>query len=162
MLINAVERLKNDDHKIHLTLAGSGGLETELKQLVTQKNLNETIEFLGVVEAEKMPDLYRQNNILVSATSQEGMSNAMLEAMASGLPIVTTGCEGTEELIADNGIVVEQADANSIAAAIKALADDEDSYIAMCEAARKRAENFSWENVALQYLSCYERIIQKK
>ncbi len=60
----------------------------------------------GRVGTDKMPDVYRQNNIFVSASMQEGMSNAMLEAMASGLPIITTRCEGVDELISDNGIVV--------------------------------------------------------
>jgi glycosyltransferase involved in cell wall biosynthesis len=94
----------------------------------------------------------------VSASLQEGMSNAMLEAMASGIPIVTTRCEGVQELIADNGIVVEKADAKSIADAVMNLAKDEQAYNTMRVAARKQAENFSWQRVAEEYLKHYQSI----
>jgi glycosyltransferase involved in cell wall biosynthesis len=78
--------------------------------------------------------------------------------MASGIPIITTHCEGVQELIADNGIVVEKADAKSIADAVISLAEDERTYNTMCVAARKRAENFSWQRVAEEYLKHYRNI----
>ena len=102
-----------------------------------------------------MPEIYRQSDIFVSATMQEGMSNAMLEAMASGLPIVTTACEGIEELIADNGIVVGQPGAQAIADAVKSIVDNDQLYSRMCAQARTRAEQFNWKNVADQYLQLY-------
>ena len=89
---------------------------------------------------------------------QEGMSNAMLEAMASGLPIVTTPCEGMEELMADNGIIVEDECAEAIAKAIKELADNPQEYKLMSVAARKQAEKFSWEAVGGEYLNCYNEV----
>jgi glycosyltransferase involved in cell wall biosynthesis len=110
-----------------------------------------------------MPQLYRQSDIFISATMQEGMSNAMLEAMASGLPIVTTRCEGVDELITDNGVVVDHnADAASLAEAIKKLINDRELLGRMSLSARKRAELFSWRNVAEKYLRHYERIRPKK
>jgi len=108
-----------------------------------------------------MPDLYRQNDIFVSASMQEGMSNAMLEAMASGLPIITTRCEGVDELIADNGIVVEQPRPDAIADEIKKLADDKTGHELMCKAARKKAEQFGWDNIAEQYLRYYRNIANR-
>jgi glycosyltransferase involved in cell wall biosynthesis len=87
---------------------------------------------------------------------QEGMSNAMLEATASGLPIVTTRCEGVDELIGDNGIVVEDSQPPSLAAAIGKLAEDRRTLTAMSIAARRRAESFGWDKVARQYLDLYK------
>ncbi len=108
-----------------------------------------------------MPQLYRQNDIYISASMQEGMSNAMLEAMASGLPIVTTRCEGLEELITENGIVVEQADAKSLAQAVKTLSADEKRLEKMQTAARKQAEKFTWSSVANQYIELYKKILEE-
>ena len=88
----------------------------------------------------------------------EGMSNAMLEAMASGLPIIATRCEGVDELIAENGLVIENANAEEIAKAIKKLIDDPQLRNQMSEAARKKAEKFTWGQIADQYLKIYERI----
>jgi glycosyltransferase involved in cell wall biosynthesis len=155
MLIEAVERLDRDGHSVRFAIVGGGGMEKQVRQMVIQKGLSHIIDVTGRVATENMPDLYNSSDIFISASMQEGMSNAMLEAMASGLPIITTQCEGVEELMADNGIVVEQADAASIAEAIVNLAQDGESYERMCIAARRQAETFSWQSVAKQYLALY-------
>jgi len=159
ILIDVAELLYRQGCKLHLTIVGGGDLENNLRKMVLKKNLGDIVEITGRVESEKMPQLYRQNHIFISATIQEGMSNAMLEAMASGLPIVTTPCEGVKELIADNGIVVEQAKAESIANAVKSITENEKLYDKMCSEARKQAENFSWKSVADKYLNYYDGII---
>jgi glycosyltransferase involved in cell wall biosynthesis len=158
LLISAVELIRKQFPNATLKMAGGGGLENQLRQLIKDKGMENCITMLGIVPAEKMPELYRKSDIFVSASLQEGMSNAMLEAMASGLPIITTRCEGVEELIADNGIVVEEADAKSIADAVMVLAKDEQTYSAMCVEARRQAENFSWQRVAEEYLKHYQDI----
>jgi glycosyltransferase involved in cell wall biosynthesis len=116
----------------------------------------------GRIETEQMPDVYRKHDMFVSASMQEGMSNAMLEAMASGLPIITTKCEGVEELISDNGIVVEKDLAESLAETIVKLAENRQQYKTMCAAARSRAENFGWDRVAQGYIKLYQKVLNKK
>jgi glycosyltransferase involved in cell wall biosynthesis len=161
MLIDAVEILCKTGRSVHFTIVGGGGSEQELRHTVAARNLANVIELTGRIEPERMPELYRQNDIFISATMQEGMSNAMLEAMASGLPIITTQCEGAQELINDNGILVDEASPRAIADNIKTLADDKDSYDTMCVAARRQAEKFGWENVARQYIRYYDLIRQR-
>jgi len=100
--------------------------------------------------------------MFVSASMQEGMSNAMLEAIASGLPIITTRCEGVDELILDNGIVVEKDSAEALAEAINNLAENKQAYSAMCASARRRAENFGWDKVADGYIQLYQQVLGKK
>jgi len=158
ILIDVVEMLHRDGLKVHLTIVGGGQLEEKLRQLVRQKRLGDIIEITGRIDSEKMPAIYRQNDILISATMQEGMSNAMLEAMATGLPIVTTACEGAEELITDNGIVVENAQPGQIAKAVKKLADDYELRRQMSAAAIKRSQQFSWPSIAREYIRHYEAI----
>jgi len=158
MLIDVAQILHRDGCNVHLTIVGGGQMEQQLRYMVAEKNLSNIIEITGRLDAEKMPQVYRQNDIFVSASMQEGMSNAMLEAMASGLPIVTTRCEGVEELIKENGIVVENAQPYQIAEAIKKLAETAETSKEISVAARKQAEKFSWQQVAEQYLSCYNKI----
>lgn len=160
MLIDAVEILHKDGYKLSFTIAGGGQMEIErkLRNLVLQKELGDIVEFTGRVDSENMPQMYRQSDIFISASMQEGMSNAMLEAMASGLPIIATRCEGVEELIADNGIVVEQASGETIAGAIKKLAENRQLCRQMAIAARKQAEQFAWSRTAEEYLALYERV----
>jgi glycosyltransferase involved in cell wall biosynthesis len=158
MLIEAVEILSKKGRPVKLTMAGGGGLLPELKGIVEQKGLNGVIDLTGRIETEKMPDLYRRHDMFVTASAQEGMSNAMLEAMASGLPIVTTRCEGVEELITDNGVIVEDANADALAYAIDKLAQNQNAYKEMCVSARRRAEQFGWDVVANQYQQLYNRV----
>jgi len=158
LLISAMELIRKQFPNATLKMAGGGGLENQLRKLVKDKDMENCITMLGIVPAEEMPKLYCESDIFISASLQEGMSNAMLEAMASGIPIVTTCCEGVQELIADNGIVVEKADAKSIADAVMNLAKDEQAYNTMRVAARKQAENFSWQRVAEEYLKHYQSI----
>lgn len=158
MLIDAVEILHADGVKLHLTVAGGGQLEPALKETVSQRKLGEIVEIAGRIDPENMPQVYRESDIFVSATAQEGMSNAMLEAMASGLPVITTRCEGVEELITDNGVIVERASAEEIAGAVRNLADKPQERREMAVAARSRAEQFTWSRSAREYLALYERL----
>ena len=159
MLIDAVEILHRTACRLHLTIVGGGKTEQQLRKNVAERELTDVIKITGRIDSEKMPELYRQNNIFISASMQEGMSNAMLEAMASGLPIVTTRCEGLAELIDGNGIIVEKDNIEEIAKAVKKLADNPELHKQMSIAARKQAEKFDWTNVASSYIEQYRKII---
>ena len=158
MLIEAVEILRKDDLDVRLTIVGGGALEKQLRETISRKNLDSAVEMAGRVESQEMPRIYRRSDILISATMQEGMSNAMLEAMASGLPIITTRCEGVEELVEDNGIVVESDNAGEIAEAVKKLYDDRRLGEQMAAAACNKAEKFSWSSTAREYLKLYRSL----
>jgi glycosyltransferase involved in cell wall biosynthesis len=159
MLIETVEILNKKNFGVSLTIVGGGSLKTSLQKIAADKKLGNCIELKGRVEADAMGDLYRRHDIYISATMQEGMSNAMLEAMACGLPIVTTKCEGIEELIDENGVVVERADAGGIASGIEEIASDKSIYDKMTIAARKKAEGFSWRATSNAYIQLYNKLL---
>lgn len=155
LLIESVACVKELGVDIQLNIAGEGNLTAELKRLTEKVGVAAYVNFLGRVPADKMPALYRDNDIFVMSSAHEGMSNAMLEAMACGLPIVTTRCEGVDELIMDNGVVVEQPDPDSMARAIKAVVDDPARYEQSRAAAVRQAKQFTWSSVAKQYFDLY-------
>ena len=159
LLIRSVGLLNEQGFDVQLSIAGDGALMCSLKNLAGQLRLTDRVNFVGRVEPEDIPQLYRNSHIFVMSSTREGMSNAMLEAMASGLPIVTRRCQGVEELITDNGIVLEDSRPESIAEAVRRLLADRRMYEKMCVAARERAEEFSWAHVAEQYLDCYRRLL---
>jgi L-malate glycosyltransferase len=162
MLVDAVESLRAGGTVVRLTVAGGGALEPDLRRLVADRELGEWINVTGRVDADRMPELYRQHDVFVSATMQEGMSNAMLEAMASGLPIVTTRCEGVDELIADNGIVVGLDSSQALARTIQELARNTQRLVHMSQAARQRATRCTWQAVADQYVAYYRQILNEQ
>jgi glycosyltransferase involved in cell wall biosynthesis len=159
MLIDTVDILHRTAFKLHLTVVGGGQMERQFRKIVTERELSDVIKITGRMDSKKMPEVYRNNDIFISASMQEGMSNAMLEAMSSGLPIVTTRCEGLAELIDGNGLIVEQDKVEEIAKAVKRLADAPELYKQMSIAARKQAEKFDWANVASSYIEQYRKVI---
>jgi glycosyltransferase involved in cell wall biosynthesis len=158
LLIEAIELLSRRGGNVHLTIIGGGALEAELRRLLAEKNLRGIVTLAGRQDADRMPEIYRGHDAFVSASMQEGMSNAMLEAMASGLPIVTTRCEGVDELIGDNGIIVDEPPPAALAAALERLAGDATLVKTMSAAARRRAEHFSWPAAADAYLRLYAKV----
>ena len=158
LLIEMMEVLRQTGAAATLTIVGGGPLESELRRSLGEKNVREIVTIVGRRESDQMPELYREHEVFVSASAQEGMSNAMLEAMASGLPIVTTLCEGVGELIIDNGVVIDDPQPAKLAEAVKALCDDAQSRRKMSVAARRHAERFGWDRVAQAYLQLYEEV----
>jgi glycosyltransferase involved in cell wall biosynthesis len=158
LLIEATAVLRSMGLDAVLSVAGQGDLMESLKALAERLGISDAVKFLGRVRPEKMPRLYRDNDIFVMSSLHEGMSNAMLEAMASGLPIVTTECEGVQELIDGNGSVVHKDDSLSIAREIEKIARSESVYKQMSATATARAGEFTWKTVALQYRKLYEKI----
>lgn len=158
LLLEMVELLCRQGSRVHLTVVGGGALEAELRQSLDERDLRDNVTLLGRRDGDQMPEIYRQHDVYVSASMQEGMSNAMLEAMASGLPIVTTRCEGVDELIADNGVVVDNPQPEALAATVRKLAEDRAVLKAMSVAARKKAESFGWDKAADSYLRLYAKV----
>ena len=158
LLIDTVALLRQRGLGVSLQLVGDGALYDSLKDQIRRLELASCVTLKGRVESRDMPALYQASDLYVSGTYQEGMSNAMLEAMASGLPIVTTTCEGVDELISDNGIVVDTPEPQVMTEAILDLLNDHNKYTAMSQAARQKALAFSWSSVADQYITHYHTI----
>lgn len=159
ILIDGVRILVEKGKKVKLLVIGGGALKNSLEKIASEKNLANFIEFKGILDSQQMPRLYQTSDFYVSATMQEGMSNSMLEAMACALPIITTPCEGIEELIKENGVMVRQETADGIATVISELDANSEKCRLMSIAARKHAGNFTWESISQQYLKLYQKVL---
>jgi len=159
LLIETIAVLKSMGLDVVLNIAGQGNLMDSLKTLSGRLGICDSVKFLGRVRPEDMPQLYRDNDIFVMSSRHEGMSNAMLEAMASGLPIVTTQCEGLDELIDDNGVIVKEVSAEQFAKGIRSIAENRSLYKKMSDAAKRKAEEFNWESSAQKYITLYKSVL---
>ena len=162
MLVHAAHILCHRDRRVSLTIVGDGSRARSISRLISSLGLEDVVDMPGRMDAERLPELYRNHDILVSASMLEGMSNSILEAMASGLPVVTTRCEGVDELIGENGIVVEIPQADQIADAVVRISDQEGLYGHMSLKARERIKKFGWDRVAQAYQNLYEDILNSK
>ncbi len=109
---------------ITLMLAGTGKQEQRLKQLAKHLQIENRVQFLGLVA--DIPELLSRTDIFVLPTEGEGMSNAILEAMAAGLPIITTNIPANRALIEHNktGVLIPTHNIAALTDTIAGLAAD--------------------------------------
>lgn len=147
--------------RVELAVLGSGPAEQALRQLTQRLALEDRVRFLGWASREAMPQHYHNADIFVFPSFEEGMPNAVLEAMASGLPVVATDIYGIRPLVAhgQNGLLAPPGDAPALARALTALAQDRGLRIRMGACSRARASDFGWEQTARAYLALSERAL---
>lgn len=158
LAIQGIHQAQKQGLNAELTLVGNGNLLDELKNLTQRLNIAGHVHFTGWLDPTDMPACYQSHHAFILTSINEGMNNAMLEAMACGLPIITTSCEGTEELVTDNGKILDTPDPKLVAQAICDIANNVQIYEQMSDASRKTAECFSWTVSAQQYIKLYQQL----
>ena len=159
-LLFAVKMLKENRLNIFLTVIGEGKYKKQLEDLTCLLKISENVQFLGYIPHEILPQYYNKADVFVLPSMNEGMSNTVLEAIASGLPLILTNVGGTTELINGNGFIVDIKAPKHIARAIKNLYNDPDLNKAMGINSRNHAQFFSWKNVAQSYLRLYKKCLK--
>jgi glycosyltransferase involved in cell wall biosynthesis len=158
LALRALAGLKDLDWQ--WSIAGDGPQMLVLQAMAGEHELQNRIRFLGWLSAEQVKEQYTAANIFLFPSRHEGMPNAVLEAMASGLPVVATNIAGNEELVIDGetGRLVPTEDAESLRESLKPLLVEAKMREQMGLAARRRAESaFGWNRVAEQYESILEK-----
>jgi glycosyltransferase involved in cell wall biosynthesis len=162
ILIQAADILHKKEIPLHVSLVGSGEEEEKYKAMVQTLGLEEVVHFDGYVPREKMGQKYAESDAFVLPSYNEGMSNAVLEAMAAGLPVIVTPTGGTDELVTqgENGFIFDFDDSETLASQIEILANDPVKSAAMGKAARKRAEAQDWGTIAGAYELLWKEVTQ--
>ena len=160
MLINAVRRLKSNNSmkNIKVLFVGDGPDRKKLEQVINGTNLRNHIEFLG--RRNDIHLILASIDILVSTSLSkfEGMSNVVLEAMSSGVPVIATNSVGTSELIKDgiNGFLIESKDISKLAEKIKLLSKNRPLLKRMAQNGRKIIlEKYTIEKMISSYEYTY-------
>jgi len=139
-----------------LLILGDGDLKSYLMQLVNKSEFKKNIFFLGTIDHKNLHEYYQQSDVFILPSLNEGMSNSILEAMASGLAVITTDTGGTKELINENnGIIIDKHNARSIYLAMENLYLNKKLLNKIKISNREKVINFSWKNIANQYLTLY-------
>lgn len=145
-----------------LVLAGDGPLRNELEAMARRLGVGASVVFLGV--RTDVPDLLRRADVYVSASRTEGMSNALLEALASGCAAAATRVGAAEDLIADreNGLLVAPESESDLRRALGELLGDADLRGRLGGSARRRVEeSYSIGAVVDRYLEAYRELIDR-
>jgi glycosyltransferase involved in cell wall biosynthesis len=147
----------------HLKLAGTGPLEHKLRALADELAIGQRVEFLGHVN--DIDALLDRSDVFVLPSKSEGISNALLEAMAHGLPCVVTDIPGNHDLIRDgeNGVTVKTDDVQGLAQAILRLADDVGFRQRVGQRAYQTAKaQYALTRVADQYIQLYQTLLHRQ
>lgn len=137
---------------------GEGPLRADLKALIDSLGLRDTIDLVG--SSGQVADYLAAADAFVLPSRLEGMSNAILEAMASGLPVIANAVGGNPELVAhgQTGLLCEAGDPGAMVAALRRLMSDADLRQRMGHAARRRAQDmFSIDSMITGYADFYRR-----
>jgi glycosyltransferase involved in cell wall biosynthesis len=144
----------------HLVLVGDGPLRSELEQQARDSGIAGAVTFLGL--RRDVPQLLPAFDVFILMSLWEGMGRVLLEAMASGCPVVATRVDGIIDLVEDgaNGILVEPRDAEGAAAALVRLLDDPALHARLVESGRRFVgEQYSAERMCADILALYERLL---
>jgi sugar transferase (PEP-CTERM/EpsH1 system associated) len=160
-----VRLLEISEHpsRLRLVLLGDGALRSRIETVLSENGATQAVWIAG--SRDDVPKILPQLDVFVLPSLGEGISNTILEAMASGLPVVATRVGGNPELVDEGttGTLVPAADPEAMAQALKCYVDDADLRIRHGDAGRRRIEStFSLEAMVDRYQHLYDACLQTR
>ena len=156
-IIEAAKYIKNPD--VIINLYGDGNPE-EFQKLVMDNNLQEKVQIKGWISGDKKNEIFQASDVLILPSYSEGLPMSILEAMAVGLPIISTPVGGIPEAVEDgvNGFLIQPGDYKALAEKIDILANDKQLREQMGQNGYKIAkEKFDVDVVIKQLKEIYNK-----
>ncbi len=162
LLIDAFELLLEKHPEMRLTIYGEGGLREETEKYIAEKSLQCHIDLPG--NKLNVLDLIKDARLFVLSSDFEGMPNALMEAMAIGLPCISTDCPcgGPRMLIrnGENGILVPVGDAKSLYNAMVEIVENKELATKLAANASKVREDFNSEIIGNKWLTFANKLLE--
>lgn len=163
-LIEAIpEILQSVNRDFELEIVGDGPMKSQLVSLAEKSKVDHRINFAGTVAYDELVQHYNDADIFVLPSLAEGMPLVILEAMATGLPVIASKVQGIEDLIQPgiNGHLVKPGNTKQLAEKVIKLITENQIRIQMGHESRDKVRKYDWENIAQSYLKIFERIVGK-
>ena len=158
-ILNLVRAFHKLDRDMSLVIAGrKGWLFEEIFKEVERLNLGERIIFLDHIAESDLPLLYNAASVFVYPSLYEGFGFPPLEAMACGVPVITSNKSSLPEIVGEAGILINPEDAGEIREAIITVLDDDSLKREMIRKGLGRAKRFSWKTCAKETLRLYREV----
>jgi phosphatidylinositol alpha-1,6-mannosyltransferase len=169
-VLEALAILKEEGFRPHYNIVGEGEEETRLRRLAQNLGLESQVTFTGFIPDNQLPDIYAESDIFIMPSREipgradlvEGFGISLLEASASGLPVVAGRSGGVADAVLDGetGVLVDPDDPQSIAHALKLLLKDNEFARQLGKKGRQWSETqMSWERAAERLLNAVERLM---
>jgi glycosyltransferase involved in cell wall biosynthesis len=161
-LFTAMAQIR-ERHPVHALIVGGGRRTDEVRQLATSLGLAGEVHFLG--PRRDVPDLLKAMDIFVLPSYSEGVSLALLEAMAAGLPVIATEVGGLPEVVEHEktGLLIPPRDVEALAGALgRLLADPAWARQLGANARAHVRKHFSLDRLGREINEIYEELVEKK
>jgi len=161
-LIEAMTEIIEEIPEAHLMVLGTAKKEGDIAKQISRLNLEEKISFRSGLSQSEVVSLYLSSHICVIPSLYEGFGFGAGEAMACGLPLISTQSGGLKEVIGQEAVIIEAASSEAIVKAVKDLFSNKEKQLALSRAGRKRMEKeFNWMKAAEAYEKIYSKTIKE-
>jgi glycosyltransferase involved in cell wall biosynthesis len=157
--LRAFAMIQTQIAEARLIVAGDGSERRYLRELSKDLQLN-NVDFVGAIAPESMPALYDRADIFANASNIDNQPLSIIEAFASGLPVVTTAAGGIRDMIRDGvtGLMARCDDHAALADRVLSLLSDDELASRIASRAREECNNYSWAAVRNQWLTIYREL----
>jgi glycosyltransferase involved in cell wall biosynthesis len=161
LVVRAFEQMRTEFPEAHLYLLGKGATEDTIRALVRQLDLT-GVEFTGPVAHKEIGRFYEQSDIFINASWLDNMPLSILEAFASGTPVVSTAPEGIRYLVEHErtGLLCEPGDWRGLARNVMRVLRDPVLAARLASNAHEETPRYCWKAVRAQWLEAYESLAQ--
>ena len=158
--LRAFRIVKNQLPNARLTIAGSGPERAALEDLARSLNLDAAVHFTGRVENEDMPALYRSADVMINPSLADNMPISVLEALASGVPVVSTNVGGVPFLVEDGrtALLFPPRDPEAMAQALIQVLTTPDLARRLSEAGLASVQQYTWQCVRERLFGVYGQL----
>ena len=160
-LIRAFQSLPNLQSEFSLVLAGGFGWKCD-EVVELSRGLGNRVILTGYITQEELITLCGGASLFIYPSLYEGFGIPLLEAMATGIPIVASKTSSIPEVVGDAAIFFEPSSAEDLAAAISRMIGDSSLQASFRMKGKERARMFSWDRAARETLSCYQEVLFPK
>jgi len=159
LVIKAVKMLKEEIPDIKLLLAGRGDMEKQYRKMAEKLGVKDNVLFLGY--RRDIPELLSISDVAVSSSRREGLPVNVMEAMATGLPLVVTDCRGNRDLVqnGENGFVVGINDAEGMAERIEALLVNKSLRVIFGDRSKDKINIYKIESILEEMSRIYKMVL---
>jgi len=162
VLLHALAALRGHGIAAELNIAGHGSHEPILRKLVADLRIDQQVKFLGTLTQQDLARLLRISDTFAIMSTSETQSMVLLQAMASGIPVVAADSRALPEFVSPaNGVLVDPHDPARLALVLQEILASPDRRRAMGSAARQTAERYGVETVTDQWEAHYRSVLQR-
>jgi glycosyltransferase involved in cell wall biosynthesis len=162
VLLHAIAGLRDHGVAAELSIAGHGSHEPILRRLAAELRIEKQVRFLGTLAQDDLAKLLRISEIFAIMSTSETQSMVLLQAMASGVPVIAANTRALPEFVsAANGLLVDPHDPALLARAIGEMLASPERRLALGSAGRLQAERYNVETVTDEWEQLYRSVLQR-